>query len=327
MLIAGSIVTMIIQNSEAARIPARHPRTLTLAHHNPKIIRFETTDPHPVLYACDNFFMFFFTVELALRWYVAAERREFFKYFINAIELVVLVPKWIVFVLSLIALQGFSHPHQPIQYWLYFLFSLCIVFRIVRLMKVCRYYSRMTILFLTIKASTTEISFLLYLLGIVSVLFGVSVYYAELWEPDSFKDIPTAVYWACMTMNVVGYGDIVPSSTFGEGIAIMCCLCGVLFTGLAVPIISSNFRQYYEHMLPLQVRQRRGNSICEVMKMAGARRRTFSVAHETSKLLNRRRDREESNFSSMSLVQDAQSQYTVMHETLLRMREYDTYDA
>ena len=322
VLIMGSITTMIILNSDPARVAISQPRTLVADHNNLKIRRFETTDPHPVAYAFDNFFMCFFTVELIVRWIVCTSQRDFFKTFINIIELLVLGPKWAVFVLSHLLTMTIDLLHYPAVYWTYFILSLFIVFRIVRLMKVCLYYTRMTVLFLTIKASSAEISFLLYLLGIVSVMFGVMIYHAEAWENDTFLDLPTAVYWACMTVNVVGYGDIVPKSTLGRGIAIMCCLSGVLFTGLAVPIISSNFRQYHEHLLPMQVRQRRGNSISEVRKMAGLRTRAFSNAHNTAKILGRgRHDRMTSMSSSISFMQDDQNQYTSLHNALLHLQD------
>ena len=283
----ASIGTMIIVNTDTFRVPVEIEEWNATADDDKKLRQFEKTDPHPVVYGIETFLMVFFTVELAVRWQVSAAKVDFFKTFVNIVELLVLVPKWCLFVLSYALANTPYNTHHPIWYTVFFVVSLVIVLRFVRLVKVCRYYKRITMLVLTLKASTAEIAFLLYLLSVVSVVFGITIYYAELWESDTFPDMPTAVYWAFMTMNAVGYGDVVPKSTIGRAIATLCSMCGVFFTGLAVPIISSNFRRYYEHFLPIQIRQQRGNSISEVRKMA-MRRRPFSEAHRTAKTLRSR---------------------------------------
>ena len=282
----SSIGTMIIVNTDTFRVPVETERWNATSD-DKKLRQFEKTDPHPVVYGIETFLMVFFTVELVVRWQVSTAKVDFFKTFVNIVELLVLVPKWCLFVLSYALANTPYNTHHPIWYTVFFAVSLLIVLRFARLVKVCRYYKRITMLVLTLKASTAEIAFLLYLLSVVSVVFGITIYYAELWEADTFSDMPTAVYWAFMTMNAVGYGDVVPKSTIGRAIATLCSMCGVFFTGLAVPIISSNFRRYYEHFLPIQIRQLRGNSISEIRKMA-MRRRPFSEAHRTAKTLRSR---------------------------------------
>jgi voltage-gated potassium channel len=48
-----------------------------------------------------------------------------------------------------------------------------------------------------------------------------------------FTSIPTAMYWAIVTMTTVGYGDITPQTTLGKGIASFMMLLG--WGILAVP--------------------------------------------------------------------------------------------
>ncbi|MCA9127115.1 MAG: ion transporter [Planctomycetales bacterium] len=43
---------------------------------------------------------------------------------------------------------------------------------------------------------------------------------------DQFTSIPQSMYWAIVTMTTVGYGDIVPRTTFGKAISAMLILLG-----------------------------------------------------------------------------------------------------
>ena len=46
-------------------------------------------------------------------------------------------------------------------------------------------------------------------------------------------------------MTTVGYGDVHPKSAPGYLVGALCALCGMLATGLPIPIIANNFTLYY----------------------------------------------------------------------------------
>ena len=49
----------------------------------------------------------------------------------------------------------------------------------------------------------------------------------------NFKDIPTSIYWAVVTVSTVGYGDIYPVTPFGKFFASILMIIG--YGILAVP--------------------------------------------------------------------------------------------
>ena len=54
-------------------------------------------------------------------------------------------------------------------------------------------------------------------------------------EPSTFDDFPSALWWSAQTVSTVGYGDRVPETGGGRGLAIAVMLFGVAL----VPAITS----------------------------------------------------------------------------------------
>ena len=63
-------------------------------------------------------------------------------------------------------------------------------------------------------------------------------------EGTMFDSMPTALYWAIITMTSTGYGDIAPRTPAGKFVASLCAICGVLCITLPIPIIVANFNRY-----------------------------------------------------------------------------------
>jgi len=78
----------------------------------------------------------------------------------------------------------------------------------------------------------------------VLLISGVLMYIAEgRVQPDRLGDVPSAMWWAVVTLSTVGYGDVVPITAFGKVIAGLTMVLGILFMALPVGIIASGFQQ------------------------------------------------------------------------------------
>jgi len=59
--------------------------------------------------------------------------------------------------------------------------------------------------------------------------------------PSPFETIPHVMWWVEATVNLVGYGEIVPTSCFGRIMAVISCIMGVIFMSLPIMVVGSNF--------------------------------------------------------------------------------------
>lgn len=60
-------------------------------------------------------------------------------------------------------------------------------------------------------------------------------------EPDTFGNFFDAVYWACISLTTVGYGDYCPVSGLGRAIAMVSSLVGVAIIALPAGIITGSY--------------------------------------------------------------------------------------
>ena len=72
-----------------------------------------------------------------------------------------------------------------------------------------------------------------YVLACALVVFNV--------EPDSFDTFFDAVYWACVSLTAVGYGDIYPVSDLGRVVTMVSSLIGVALIALPAGIITGGY--------------------------------------------------------------------------------------
>src|SRR5665213_1535389 len=76
----------------------------------------------------------------------------------------------------------------------------------------------------------------------VLFLASVAVYFLEREvQPETFGNIPSALWWAVATLTTTGYGDVVPITPLGRLVAAFVMICGLGVFGLWTGILATGF--------------------------------------------------------------------------------------
>ncbi|MEA5415209.1 potassium channel family protein [Synechococcus sp. BA-132 BA5] len=70
------------------------------------------------------------------------------------------------------------------------------------------------------------------------ILIGAFMYVIEAGN-DGFRSIPVAIYWACVTITTVGYGDVAPVTPLGRFMASLVMLIGYSIIAVPTGILSA----------------------------------------------------------------------------------------
>ena len=162
----------------------------------------------------------FFTAEYLTRLYCSPKPSAYAFSFFGIIDLLSILPPYLGFFLHgarfLIVLRSFR------------------LIRVFRIFKLFSFLQEGYLLLESIRASLRKISVFFLFVTIIVVCMGTVMYIIEGGQPDTqFKDIPSSLYWAVVTMSTVGYGDITPTTPLGRLFSAFVMLLG--YTIIAVP--------------------------------------------------------------------------------------------
>lgn len=104
--------------------------------------------------------------------------------------------------------------------------------RVFRILKLAHFVGEARLLRAAMRASARKIIVFIGVVATTVLIAGALMYVVE-GEEHGFTSIPTAVYWAVVTMSTVGFGDIVPHTPLGRAIASVLMLMG--YAIIAVP--------------------------------------------------------------------------------------------
>ena len=116
------------------------------------------------------------------------------------------------------------------------------IFRLARLLKLTRGSDATATLFKVIKREWPVMSaaaFVMILLIVLTASLGYLVEHAA--QPEKFENIPTAIYWAVITLASVGYGDISPITPIGRAITVVMSLVGIGIFAIPAGLLASAF--------------------------------------------------------------------------------------
>ena len=173
-------------------------------------------------------FTFFFTLEYLCRLYCSPRPRDYALSFFGIIDLLSTLPLYIGWLFG------------PVRYLM-----IVRTFRLIRVFRVFKLFSFLEEgdrLMQSLLVSSKKI-FVFFLFVVIMVIsLGTLMYMVEGTQPGTqFRDIPTSIYWAVVTMTTVGYGDIAPITPVGRFLSAIIMLMG--YTIMAVPtgIVSAQF--------------------------------------------------------------------------------------
>lgn len=118
--------------------------------------------------------------------------------------------------------------------------SVCI-FKLLRYVKTANVFAE------GVSKSLASLLFFFFVITITAFIFAILIYYAEQSNPDSKlrNGIPTALWWAVVTLSTTGYGDVVPTTPGGKVIGGLAGVSGMLLLALPVVILGYHFEEVY----------------------------------------------------------------------------------
>lgn len=208
----------------------------------------ETLNVTSPFFYIECFCAFWFTMEVILRLSSTPSWKTYFKSWINIFDIAAIVPFYVI--TGVVYVSGSCGDTKKSGTSIVFLRVLRLL-RAFRILKLTKHSRGMQILGMTIKKSLQELYLFGLFLGITVVFFSAAVYYADMMDTDSenISSIPDGFWLTIITMCTVGYGDVTPKGLIGKLIGSVCVVSGVVTIALLVPVVVTNFSNYYSHEL------------------------------------------------------------------------------
>lgn len=118
-------------------------------------------------------------------------------------------------------------------------------FKVFRVFKAFRYSKNVNIILTVFKKQKDSLIVvggfsIAYILISALVMFNV--------EPDTFKTLYDAIYWATISLTTVGYGDIYAISKIGKFITMISSVLGIAIVALPAGIIIAGYQEELEEL-------------------------------------------------------------------------------
>lgn len=201
------------------------------------------------LQVLEYLFTFFFTAEYLLRLYCSPNPRHYAFSFFGIIDLLATLPLYISWIFG------------PARYLM-----IVRAFRLIRVFRVFKLFNFLNegnLLLRALHASSRKIAVFFLFVIIMVISLGTLMYMIEGQEPGTaFNNIPNSIYWACVTLTTVGYGDIAPVTGLGRFLSSIVMLLG--YTIIAVPtgIFSASMVEMVRKENGLNENEKRGCPQC-----------------------------------------------------------------
>ncbi len=116
------------------------------------------------------------------------------------------------------------------------------ILRLLRIFKLTRHFAVMDVLGTVMKNEARTLFSAIFIMVILVILSAAGIYVVERnHQPEVFGSIPSAMWWATVTLTTVGYGDVVPQTVYGRIFGVFITVLGVGMAALPAGIIASGF--------------------------------------------------------------------------------------
>jgi voltage-gated potassium channel len=165
-----------------------------------------------------------FTLEYLLRLYCVERPMSYAKSFFGIVDLLSILPTYI----SLVVVG---------THYLLVIRALRLL-RIFRILKLGHFVREGRVLIDALRSSREKITvFMIFVLLMVTII-GAVMYLVEGGQNPNFSSIPRAIYWAIVTLTTVGYGDITPTTSFGQFLSAIVMILGYAVIAVPTGIVS-----------------------------------------------------------------------------------------
>jgi len=122
------------------------------------------------------------------------------------------------------------------------------ILRIFRMAKIARYYSGFQVMRRVVANKRAELMITGGLMAILTVIAASLMYYCEHEaQPEEFPDIPSAFWWAIVTLTTVGYGDVAPVTALGKAVGGVIAVLGIGMFALPAGVLGAGFVEEIAH--------------------------------------------------------------------------------
>lgn len=172
----------------------------------------------PLFTAGEWLFTVLFLLEYICRIYVVRKKTAYIFSFFGIIDLLSVLPTMVSLLIP------------GAQYLM--VIRILRLLRVFRVFKLAGYIAEAEVLLKALIASSRKILVFLSTIAVLVVVIGAIMYVIE-GPAHGFRDIPTSIYWAVVTLTTVGYGDISPQTGVGMFFASIVMVMG--YAIIAVP--------------------------------------------------------------------------------------------
>jgi voltage-gated potassium channel len=169
-------------------------------------------------------FTLLFSLEYLLRLLIVAEPRRYAGSFFGVVDLLAILPTY----LGLLIGGG----------QLFLVVRVLRLLRVFRVLKLGAYLQEAELLWNALIAARRKITVFLLAMVTLVIVIGALMYVIEAGN-DGFRSIPVGIYWACVTITTVGYGDVAPVTPLGRFMASVVMLIGYSIIAVPTGILSA----------------------------------------------------------------------------------------